>query len=149
MNSQQSSLLSRTISENDRSTNPPPSLMTNGSSDGHSLMDNNNFPSLSTINSGLSTTSTASTSSSTSFLSTTNPNDLTSTNTSVLGHLQDHPFRYMISSSNPQQSIQTNRVPLTPAEVRMLNRLNSAYAKLPSLLESERQRFVFSFLINL
>ena len=36
--------------------------------------------------------------------------------------------------------MQTNRVPLTQAEIRMLNRLNSAYTKLPSLLESERQR---------
>ncbi|CAF4999052.1 unnamed protein product, partial [Rotaria socialis] len=43
MSSQQSSLLSRTIADNDRPTNPPTSLMTNGSSDGHSLIDNNNF----------------------------------------------------------------------------------------------------------
>jgi len=40
-----------------------------------------------------------------------------------------------------QQPISTGRVPLTQAEMRMLNRLNSAYAKLPSLLESERQRY--------
>ena len=41
-----------------------------------------------------------------------------------------------------QQSVQTGRVPLTQAEMRMLNRLTSAYAKLPSLLESERQRYL-------
>ncbi|CAF4540534.1 unnamed protein product, partial [Rotaria socialis] len=88
------------------------------------------------------TTSTAApTSSSSSFLSSANSNDLSSTNnSSVIGHLQDNPFRYLISPSNQQQSIQTTRVPLTTAELRMLNRLNSAYAKLPSLLESERQR---------
>jgi hypothetical protein len=40
-----------------------------------------------------------------------------------------------------QQTVPTGRVPLTQAEMRMLNRLNSAYAKLPSLLESERQRY--------
>ncbi|CAF3055188.1 unnamed protein product [Rotaria socialis] len=141
MSSQQSSLLSRTIADNDRPTNPPTSLMTNGSSDGHSLIDNNNFVNLSTMNSGLSTIAAAPTSSSSSFLSSANSNDLSSTNnSSVIGHLQDNPFRYLISPSNQQQSIQTTRVPLTTAELRMLNRLNSAYAKLPSLLESERQR---------
>jgi hypothetical protein len=127
-NPHQPSLLSRTMSENtDRSTNPPTSLMTNGSLDGHSSLDNNTF----------STTSGISTS---SFL----PTDLSSTNTSgIIGQLSDHhTFRYLLSSSN-QQSIPTNRVPLTQAETRMLNRLNSAYAKLPSLLESERQRFFF------
>ncbi|CAF4951079.1 unnamed protein product, partial [Rotaria sp. Silwood1] len=148
INSQQSSLLSRTISDNDRSTNPPStSLMTNGSSDGHSLLDTNTFPNLSTINTGLSSSSTTTTTTSavpittsSSFLTNNNSNDLTSTNNSVIGHLPDHhTFRYLASPSN-QQSIQTNRVPLTPAELRMLNRLNSAYAKLPSLLESERQR---------
>jgi hypothetical protein len=129
LNSQQSPLLSRTISEADR----PTSLMTNGSLDVHSSLDNNNFPNLPTSNSGIS---------SSSFLS----NDLSSTNpSSVIGQLSDHQnFRYLLSSSSSsssnQQTIQTNRVPLTPAETRMLNRLNSAYAKLPSLLESERQR---------
>ena len=124
LNSQQSPLLSRTISEADR----PTSLMTNGSLDVHSSLDSNNFPNLLTSNSGIS---------SSSFLS----NDLSSTNTSgVIGQLSDHQnFRYLLSSSN-QQTIQTSRVPLTTAESRMLNRLNSAYAKLPSLLESERQR---------
>jgi hypothetical protein len=108
--------------------NPPTSLMTNGSLDGHSSLDNNTFPNLPTSNSGISTSS---------FLS----NDLSSTNISgVIGQLSDHQtFRYLLSSSN-QQAIQTSRVPLTQAETRMLNRLNSAYAKLPSLLESERQR---------
>jgi hypothetical protein len=77
-------------------------------------------------------------SSSSSFL--TN-NDLPPANGGVIGQLSDHhSLRYLLSSSN-QQSIQTNRVPLTQAEVRMLNRLNSAYTKLPSLLESERQRY--------
>ncbi|CAF0931984.1 unnamed protein product [Rotaria sordida] len=135
INSQQSSLLSRTISDNERSINlPSTSLMTNGSSDGHSLLDTNNFPNLSTTTSATTTTTS-------SFLTNTNnPNDLSSTNNNVIGHLPDHhTFRYLLSPSN-QQSIQTNRVPLTPAEMRMLNRLNSAYAKLPSLLESERQR---------
>ncbi|CAF2265206.1 unnamed protein product [Rotaria magnacalcarata] len=142
MSSQQSSLLSRTISDNDRPTNPPTSLMTNGSSDGHSLIDNNNFANLSTMNSGLSTAAAAAAApTSSSFLSSANSNDLSSTNnSSVIGHLQDNPFRYLISPSNQQQSIQTTRVPLTAAELRMLNRLNSAYVKLPSLLESERQR---------
>ena len=60
-----------------------------------------------------------------------------------------HSLRYMLSSNILQQSsAQTGRVPLTQAEVRMLNRLNSAYAKLPSLLESERQRFAEAFLLN-
>ena len=55
-----------------------------------------------------------------------------------------HSLRYMLPSNILQQSnIQTGRVPLTQAEMRMLNRLNSAYAKLPSLLESERQRYIF------
>jgi len=112
--------------------------MTNGSLDGHSSLDNNNFPNLPTTNSGISTSS---------FLSNNNLNDLSSSsssNTGVIGQLSDHhTLRYLISSSN-QQTIQTNRVPLTQAETRMLNRLNSAFAKLPSLLESERQRFFFS-----
>jgi hypothetical protein len=111
--------------------------MTNGSLDGHSSLDNNNFPNLPTTNSGISTSS---------FLSNNNLNDLSSSsssNTGVIGQLSDHhTLRYLMSSSN-QQTIQTNRVPLTQAETRMLNRLNSAYAKLPSLLESERQRFPF------
>ncbi|CAF1424164.1 unnamed protein product [Adineta steineri] len=130
LNSQQSSsLISRTISDADRSTNPPTSLMTNGSSDGHSLLDNNNtFPNLSSL-------------SSSSFLPTNNLTDLTSPNSGIIGQVSDHhALRYMLSSSSNSQPIQTNRVPLTTAETRMLNRLNSAYAKLPSLLESERQR---------
>ncbi|CAF2713930.1 unnamed protein product [Rotaria sp. Silwood2] len=152
INSQQSPLLSRTISDNDRSTSlPSTSSMTNGSSDGHSLLDTNTFPNLSTINTGISTTTTTTTTTalpsvattaSSSFLTNNNSNDLSSTNNNnnIIGHLPDHhTFRYLLSPSN-QQSIQTNRVPLTPAEMRMLNRLNSAYAKLPSLLESERQR---------
>lgn len=137
MNSQQSPLLSRTISE---TTTPPlqpsttltdrsiinsslplatSSLMTNGSLDsGHTSLETN------TNNTFLS-------------------NDILPTNTSgIIGQLPDHhSFRYLLPLSNQQQtSIQTNRVPLTPAETRMLNRLNSAYTKLPSLLESERQR---------
>jgi hypothetical protein len=49
----------------------------------------------------------------------------------------------MLSSNILQQpSVQAGRVPLTQAETRMLNRLNSAYTKLPSLLESERQRYL-------
>ncbi|CAF1306056.1 unnamed protein product, partial [Didymodactylos carnosus] len=44
-------------------------------------------------------------------------------------------------STGQQQSQTTNgRVPLTPAEMRMLHRLSVAYQKLPSLLEAERQR---------
>jgi hypothetical protein len=141
MNSQQSPLLSRTISDTDRIINPPTSLMTNGSLDGHSSLDNNTFPNLPTTNSGISTSS---------FLSSNNLNDLSSSssNTGVIGQLSDHhTLRYLISSSN-QQTIQTNRVPLTQAETRMLNRLNSAFAKLPSLLESERQRFFFLLIIS-
>ncbi|UJR26477.1 hypothetical protein I4U23_007804 [Adineta vaga] len=131
MNSPQTSLLSRPISDNDRSVNPPTSLMTNGSSDGHSLLDNNTFPNLPNLSSS---------SSATSFLSTNNLTDLSSPNSGVIGQLPDHhSLRYLLTSSN-SPSIQTNRVPLTSAETRMLNRLNSAYAKLPSLLESERQR---------
>ncbi len=138
INSQQSPLLSRIISDNDRSPNPPTSLMTNGSSDGHSLLDNNTFPNLPTLNSGMST----------SFLSNTNLTDLSSPNSGVIGQLPDHhSFRYLLPTSN-SQSIQTNRVPLTQAETRMLNRLNSAYAKLPSLLESERQRYLIFFSIK-
>jgi hypothetical protein len=111
--------------------------MTNGSSDGHSLLDNNTFPNLPTINSGMST----------SFLSNNNLTDLSSPNSGVIGQLPDHhSFRYLLPTSN-SQSIQTNRVPLTQAETRMLNRLNSAYAKLPSLLESERQRYLIFFSI--
>ncbi len=129
--SQQSSLLTRTISENDRST-----MMSNGSSDGHSLIDNT----FSTIPS------------TSSFLSTNTQGEIPSTNGgSVIGQLASsipinpdhHSLRYMLSSNILQQpSAQTGRVPLTQAEVRMLNRLNSAYAKLPSLLESERQRYL-------
>lgn len=138
LSSQQSSLLSRTISENDRSTNPPTSLLTNGSSDGHSLLDTNTFSNLPSVNSGIST----------SFLSNTNLSDLSSPNTGIIGQLPDHhSLRYLLPSST-SQSIQTHRVPLTQAETRMLSRLNSAYAKLPSLLESERQRFVCFFFSN-
>jgi len=131
-NTQQSPLLSHTISENDRPTSS--SLLTNGSLEGHSPLDTNtNF----TNTSGLSLLSGGNATS--SFLS----NDLSSTNLSgIIGQLPEHhTFRYPLSTSN-QSSIQTNRVPLTTAETRMLNRLNSAFAKLPSLLESERQRFV-------
>jgi hypothetical protein len=134
--SQQSSLLTRTISENDRST-----IISNGSSDGHSLIDNtfSNIPSSST---------------SSSFLSNNNPTnigDIPSTNGGVISQLASsipinpdhHSFRYMLSSNIlQQQPVPTGRVPLTQAEMRMLNRLNSAYAKLPSLLESERQRYL-------
>lgn len=131
--SQQSSLLPRTLSENDRST-----IMSNGSSDGHTLNDNafSNIPSTSSFLSNNSST---------------NLGDMPPTNgvNSVIGQLASgipinpdhHSLRYMLSSNIIQQSnIQTGRVPLTQAEMRMLNRLNSAYAKLPSLLESERQR---------
>jgi hypothetical protein len=111
--------------------------MTNGSLDGHSSLDNNTFSNFSTTNSGISTSS---------FLSNNNLNDLSS-NTGIIGQLSDHhTLRYLFPSSN-QPSIQTNRVPLTQAETRMLNRLNSAYAKLPSLLESERQRFFFFIIL--
>ena len=113
--------------------------MTNGSSDGHSLLDNNTFPNLPSLNSGTS---------SSLFLSHNNLNDLSSPSSGVIGQLPDHhTLRYLLSSTN-QQSVQTNRVPLTQAEMRMLNRLNSAYAKLPSLLESERQRFFFLLIIK-
>jgi hypothetical protein len=141
--SQQSSLLTRTISENDRSA-----IMSNGSSDGHSLIENT-FSTIPTTSSFLSNN--------------TSGGDIPSTNGgSVIGQLASsipinpdhHSLRYMLSSNILQQpSVQTGRVPLTQAEVRMLNRLNSAYAKLPSLLESERQRYLkykrrFFFLIN-
>ncbi|CAF0867299.1 unnamed protein product [Rotaria sordida] len=131
--SQQSSLLNRTISENDRSITS--TLISNGPSDGHSLLDNT-----------FSTIPTSST-----FLSnnTTHLGDIPTANGSVINQLasgipinpEHHSLRYMLSSNIiHQQSIPTGRVSLTPAEMRMLNRLNSAYAKLPSLLESERQR---------
>jgi hypothetical protein len=130
--------LPRTISENDRTT-----IMSNGSSDGHSLIDNtfSNIPSSSTFN--------------------TNLGDIPSTNGSVIGLLASnipinpdhHSLRYMLPSTSSnmvhQQQIPTGRVPLTQAEMRMLNRLNSAYAKLPSLLESERQRFLEFFFLFL
>lgn len=129
LNSQPSPLLSRTISETDRPINSSTSLMTNGSLDGHSSLDSNPLPNLPT-----STTTGLSTS---SFLS----NELSLTNTSgIIGQFADHHTLRYLSTSNNQPTIQTNRVPLTQAETRMLNRLNSAFAKLPSLLESERQR---------
>ncbi|CAF1560433.1 unnamed protein product [Adineta ricciae] len=129
--SQQPSILSRPISENDRST-----VMSNGSSDGHSLLDNT-FPNVPS-----------------SFLSNNNANiaEIPATNGGVIGQLasgipinpEHHSHRYSLQSTSlnilQQQSTSTGRVPLTQAEMRMLNRLNSAYAKLPSLLESERQR---------
>ncbi|CAF5172757.1 unnamed protein product, partial [Rotaria magnacalcarata] len=135
--SQQSSLMNRTISENDRSTTS--GIISNGSSDGHSLLDNafSNIPA------------------SSAFLSNNNNNnnthmgDLPSSNGSIMNQLtsgiqlnpEHHSLRYMLSSNilHQQQNVPTGRVSLTPAEMRMLNRLNSAYAKLPSLLESERQ----------
>jgi hypothetical protein len=133
--SQQSSLLPRTISENDRSA-----IISNGSSDGHSLSDTfSNIPS-------------------SSFLS--NTGDIPTTNGGVIGQLASnipinpdhHSFRYMLPSTSSnilhQQPIPTGRVPLTQAEIRMLNRLNSAYTKLPSLLESERQRYSVCFSKN-
>ncbi|CAF3628272.1 unnamed protein product [Rotaria socialis] len=139
--SQQSSLMNRTMSENDRSTTS--GIISNGSSDGHSLLDNafSNIPA------------------SSAFLSNNNNNnnnnnnthmgDLPSSNGSIMNQLtsgiqlnpEHHSLRYMLSSNIiHQQNVPTGRVSLTPAEMRMLNRLNSAYAKLPSLLESERQR---------
>lgn len=131
--SQQPSILTRTMSENDRSTTS--AIISNGSTDGHSLLDSafSNIPTSST------------------FLSNTNTHigDLSSANGNVINQLtsgipinpEHHSLRYMLSSNIiQQQPVPTGRVSLTPAEVRMLNRLNSAYAKLPSLLESERQR---------
>lgn len=99
--------------------------MTNGSFDGHSSLDNNTLPNLPTTNTTMSFPS----------------NDLPLNNTSgIIGQYPDHhALRYLLSSTT-QSTIQNNRIPLTQAETRMLNRLNSAYAKLPSLLESERQR---------
>ncbi|UJR22599.1 hypothetical protein I4U23_025643 [Adineta vaga] len=133
---QQPSILSRPTSENDRST-----VMSNGSSDTHSLLDStfSNMPSSST---------------SSLFLSNNNSNigDIPTTNGGVIGQLansipinpEHHSQRFGLSSTSSnmaqQQTISSGRVPLTQAEVRMLNRLNSAYVKLPSLLESERQR---------
>lgn len=117
----------RAISENDRST-----IISNGSSDSHSLLDN--------------------TFSNNPFLS--NTGDLPTTNGGAIGQLvgsipinpEHHSLRYMLSSNIlNQQTIPTGRVPLTQAELRMLNRLNSAYTKLPSLLESERQRYLFHY----
>lgn len=128
LNSQQSPLLARTISETDRPINSSSSLMTNGSLDGHSSLDNNALPNLPTTNVAMSTSSFSS-------------NELPLNNTSgIIGQFADHhALRYLLPSTS-QSTIQNNRVPLTQAETRMLNRLNSAYAKLPSLLESERQR---------
>jgi hypothetical protein len=131
--------------ENDRL--PTSTIMSNGSSDGHSLSDNTFSTS-----SGISS----------SFLpnNNTNSGDLPPTNGngsggSVIAQLANsipinpdhHSLRYILPSTTSnllhQQTIPTGRVPLTQAETRMLNRLNSAYAKLPSLLESERQRYIF------
>jgi len=108
-------------------------ILSNGSSDSH-------------LESTFSPSSFLPTNSSSTNLS----GDLPSTNGgSVLNQLANnipinpdhHSLRYMLSSNMiQQQQIPTGRVPLTQAEMRMLNRLNSAYAKLPSLLESERQR---------
>ena len=129
--SQPSALLSR---ETDR-----PAILSNGSSDSHIENAFSSIPS----------------SSSTSAFFTPNPPsstsiaDLPSTNGGVLSQLANsipinpdhHSLRYMLPANVlQQQSMQTGRVPLTQAEMRMLNRLNSAYAKLPSLLESERHR---------
>ena len=110
----------------------PASMMNNGSSDGHS-----------------STEST--------FGNSTMDEPPTTNGGGVIGQLasgipinpEHHPHRYVpapappastMTTPHPQQTIANGRVPLTQAEVRMLNRLNSAYTKLPSLLESERQR---------
>ena len=135
--SNSASLLAR---DNDR---PFSSMMSNGSSDGHATGENS-FPTMPST-------------SSSSFLPNSNSNmgELSApstTNGGVIGQLaggipinpDHHPVRFTTSSSTAsllhQQPIVTGRVQLTPAETRMLNRLNSAYTKLPSLLESERQR---------
>ena len=68
-----------------------------------------------------------------------------------------HPSRFAFGQTQhhqhqQQQSMGNTRVPLTSSEQRMLGRLNSAFTKLPSLLESERQRsgfFLFTFSLHL
>lgn len=162
MNSQQSPLLSRILPDNDRSINPslsstnvaniggttgstisgPPPGIANGTSDSHSTLDPHAFPNLpppssastSTMNNPLPTTST--------FL----PGETSTNNGGFFGSLTDlHQSRFGFGSTQHQhhqhqQSMANTRVPLTTAEQRMLTRLNSAFTKLPSLLESERQR---------
>ena len=152
LNSQGSPSLARTILENDRSSSQGGSHMTNGLSDGHGLLDGSNFPNLlpppslasSTLTATTNTTTTPSASVSSAFLPSTNLTDPLSTNGGFLSQTSE-PYSLLYSSSSSlsssnQASIQNNRVALTTAEQRMLNRLNSAYSKLPSLLESERQR---------
>jgi len=154
VSSQNVSLLTRsTTSENDRTipsyNSIPSGLISNGSSETHSSLMDNPMPSISNNSSTPS-----------AFVSNTNTNlsggDLSTppnnTNGGVISQLAsgipinpDHPsLRYVLSSTNSnaihQPTVPTGRVPLTPAEMRMLNRLNAAYTKLPSLLESERQR---------
>ena len=155
VSSQNVSLLTRsTTSENDRTipsyNSIPSGLISNGSSETHSSLMDNPMPSISNNSSTPS-----------AFVSNTNTNlsggDLSTppnnTNGGVISQLAsgipinpDHPsLRYVLSSTNSntihQPTVPTGRVPLTPAEMRMLNRLNAAYTKLPSLLESERQRY--------
>lgn len=127
---------------------PPPGIA-NGTSDSHSTLDSYAFPNLpppssdstSTMNNNLPTTP--------SFL----PAESLPSNGGLIGQMPDlHPNRFPFASTqhqhhqhhHHQQSMVNTRVPLTPAEQRMLNRLNSAFTKLPSLLESERQRFLLS-----
>ncbi|CAF3662612.1 unnamed protein product [Rotaria sp. Silwood1] len=132
----QQSLLSRTISENDRSTTS--TLISNGPSDSHSLLDNT-FSNISTSSTFLSNNNNNTTH--LGDIPTTNGNIINQLNNNISINPEHHSLRYMLSSNIiHQHSIPTGRVSLTPAEMRMLNRLNSAYAKLPSLLESERQR---------
>ena len=151
VSSQNLSLLTRsTGSENERTipsfNSIPSNLISNGSSESHSsLMENplGSIPNNSSSSSNLPGGGELS----------TPPNN---TNGGVIGQLAsgipinpDHPsLRFVLPSNNsnsmPQQpppTVPTGRVPLTPAEMRMLNRLNAAYTKLPSLLESERQRY--------
>jgi len=127
---------------------PPPGIA-NGTSDSHSALDPYAFPNLpppssdstSTMNTNLPTTP--------SFL----PAEPLPSNGGLIGQMPDlHSNRFPFASTqhqhhqhqhqhqHQQQSMVNTRVPLTPAEQRMLNRLNSAFTKLPSLLESERQR---------
>jgi CCR4-NOT transcriptional regulation complex NOT5 subunit len=140
-NSQPSPLMSRsTVSDNDRLlTSFPTKIISNGSSDGHLSLENtfSTIPSMSNNNN--SNTNDVNTSSTT----TSNGGVIGQLTSSMSMNTDRQTLRHTLPSNiSHQQTIPTGRVPLTQAESLMLNRLNSAYTKLPSLLESERQRYI-------
>lgn len=142
---QKPQVISRNLSEIERNNNQSGSLVsglpTNGTSEGHGPLDHSNFsntqpPSASILNSQPINTMSS------TFLSPLNQIDVQQQNNgNLIGTMTDHhPLRYPNTSLNNQTSVLNNRVPLSSVEARTLNRINSAFNKLPSLLESERQR---------